>query len=51
VQTQIQLVNNLPVFTRLKTDRSYRTLILTDETVTALKHHKKILDDWMLKKG
>jgi integrase len=51
VQTQIQLVNNLPVFTRLKTDRSYRTLILTNESITALKHHKKILDGWMLKKG
>ena len=51
VQTQIQLVNNLPEFTRLKTDRSYRTLILTDETITALRHHKKILDGWMLKKG
>ncbi len=51
VQTQIQLVNNLPEFTRLKTDRSYRTLILTDETITALRHHKKILDGWMLKKA
>jgi integrase len=50
VQTQIQLVNNLPVFTRLKTDRSYRTLILTDETITALRHHRKILNDWKLKK-
>jgi integrase len=51
VQTQIQLVNNLPVFTRLKTDRSYRTLILTDETITALGHHKELLNGWMLKKG
>ena len=51
VQTQIQLVNNRPVFTRLKTDRSYRTLILTEETITALGHHKEILNGWMLKKG
>jgi integrase len=51
VQTQIQLVDNLPVFTRLKTERSYRTLVLTDETVTALRHHKEILNGWMLKKG
>ncbi len=51
VQTQIQLVDNLPVFTRLKTDRSYRTLILTSETIAALKHHKEIVNDWMLEKG
>jgi integrase len=51
VQTQIQLVNNLPIFTRLKTDRSYRTLILTNESITSLRHHKKILNEWMLKKG
>jgi integrase len=51
VQTQIQLVDGLPVFTRLKTERSYRTLILTDETVTALSQHKMIIGSWMVQAG
>jgi integrase len=51
VQTQIQLVDGLPVFTRLKTERSYRRLILTDETVAALSQHKMIIDSWMVQAG
>jgi integrase len=51
VQTQIQLLDGLPVFTRLKTERSYRTLILTDETVAALSQHKMIINSWMVQAG
>ena len=49
VQTQMQLVNNLPVFTRLKTDRSYRTLVLTKESLLALTQHKQIIDSWSMR--
>lgn len=49
VQTQMQLVNNEPVFTRLKTDRSYRTLVLTKESLQALIQHKHIIESWTLR--
>jgi integrase len=49
VQTQMQLVNNEPVFTRLKTDRSYRTLVLTQESLQSLTQHKQIIDSWAIR--
>ena len=49
VQAQMQLVNNEPVFTRLKTDRSYRTLVLTQESLKSLTQHKEIIDSWALR--
>lgn len=48
IQMQMQLVNNEPVFTRLKTDRSYRTLVLTQESLQALIQHKQIIDSWAM---
>ena len=44
VRVQMQLVNNEPVFIRLKTDRSYRTLVLTPESLQSLTQHKQIID-------
>jgi integrase len=49
VQAQMQLVNNEPIFTRLKTDRSYRTLVLTQESLQSLTQHKQIIDSWALR--
>ena len=49
VQAQMQLVDNEPVFTRLKTDRSYRTLVLTQESLQSLTQHKQIIDSWALR--
>ena len=49
VQAQMQLVNNEPVFTRLKTDRSYRTLVLTQESLQSLTKHKQIIDSWAMR--
>ena len=48
IERQMQLLNNEPVFTRLKTDRSYRTLVLTQETIQSLIHHKQIIDSWSM---
>jgi len=49
VQTQMQLVNNEPVFTRLKTERSYRTLVLAQESLQSLTQHKQIIDSWAIR--
>jgi integrase len=43
VTSQIQTVNGQRVFTDLKTERSRRTVILTDETSKALKEHADIV--------
>jgi integrase len=48
VQAQMQLVNNEPVFTRLKTDRSYRILVLTQESLQSIAQHKQIIDSWAM---
>jgi integrase len=43
LKTQIQLVDNKPTFTNLKTARSMRIVALTDETVQALYAHREIV--------
>ena len=48
VRTQMQLVNNESVFAKLKTDRSYRTVVLTQESLQALVQHKQIIDSWSI---
>ncbi len=49
IERQMQLLNDEPVFTRLKTDRSYRTLVLTQETLQSLIEHKQIIDSWSMR--
>lgn len=49
IKRQMQLLNNESVFTRLKTDRSYRTLVLTQETMQSLIEHKQIIDSWSMR--
>lgn len=44
VQTQIQYVDRKPVFTNLKTARSRRTVVLTQDTVEALMRHREIVE-------
>lgn len=43
LKTQIQLVENKPTFTNLKTARSTRTIALTDEGTRTLLSHKEIV--------
>jgi len=43
LRMQIQMVDRKPVFTRLKTTRSVRTIALTNETIQALYAHKEIV--------
>jgi integrase len=43
LKTQIQLVENKPTFTSLKTARSMRTIALTEEGIQALLSHKEIV--------
>lgn len=43
LKTQIQLVENKPTFTSLKTIRSMRTVALTEEGIQALLSHKEIV--------
>jgi hypothetical protein len=43
LKTQIQMVENRATFTSLKTARSMRTIVLTDETTQALLNHKEII--------
>ncbi len=49
VRNQMQLVDNLPVLTRLKTDRSYRTVVLTQDSAESLLAHKQIISSWSIK--
>ncbi len=49
VRTQMQLVNNESVFTKLKTDRSYRTVVLTQESLQSLAQHKQLIDSWSVR--
>jgi integrase len=44
VQAQIQYVDRKPMFTNLKTARSRRTVVLTQETIDALRGHVKIVE-------
>jgi len=44
VHAQIQYVDRKPVFTNLKTARSRRTVVLTQETIDALRGHVKIVE-------
>jgi len=46
VSNQIQRINGIATFTRLKTFRSYRTLVLTEETLESLRSHKKLIAKW-----
>lgn len=46
VSSQIQTINGEATFTRLKTNRSYRTLVLTEETLDALRIHEKLIGTW-----
>jgi integrase len=46
VSSQIQLINGEATFTRLKTNRSYRTLVLTDETLESLRIHNDLISKW-----
>ena len=46
VSNQIQRINGVATFTRLKTNRSYRTLVLTDETLESLRIHKDLISKW-----
>jgi integrase len=48
VSSQIQLVNRKPEFTRLKTNRSYRTLALTAETKESLQLHRDQIENWKI---
>lgn len=44
VSSQIQNIKGEASFTRLKTNRSYRTLVLTEETLDSLRHHKGLVE-------
>jgi integrase len=46
VATQIQTINGEATFTRLKTNRSHRTLVLTEETLESLRLHKSLISKW-----
>jgi integrase len=46
VTTQIQMINGEATFTRLKSNRSYRTLVLTEETLESLRFHKNLISKW-----
>lgn len=48
VSSQVQLVNRKPEFTRLKTNRSYRTLVLTAETLESLQLHRDQIENWKI---
>ena len=48
VTTQIQRVEGEEIFTRLKTNRSYRTLVLTKETLDSLRIHKDLIANWKM---
>jgi len=45
VSTQIQVIEGESRFTRLKTNRSYRTLVLTSETIDSLRLHQGLIND------
>lgn len=51
LKTQIQMVQNKPTFTSLKTARSMRTIALTDEGIQALLSHKEIVQIMKEKAG
>jgi integrase len=40
------MINGKATFTRLKTNRSYRTLVLTEETLESLRIHKNLIGKW-----
>jgi integrase len=44
IKQQVQFINGKIVFTQLKTDRSRRTLVLTQETLETLKEHLVIVN-------
>jgi len=46
VSIQIQMIKGEATFTKLKTNRSYRTLVLTKETLESLRIHKNLIDGW-----
>jgi len=46
VSNQIQRINGVATFTRLKTSRSYRTLVLTEETLESLRIHRILIAKW-----
>jgi integrase len=46
VSSQIQMINGKATFIRLKTNRSYRTLVLTEETLESLRIHKNLIGKW-----
>ena len=46
VSSQIQMISGKATFTRLKTNRSYRTLVLTEETLESLRIHKNLICRW-----
>ncbi len=48
ISSQIQLINGEAIFTRLKTNRSHRTLVLTEETLESLKFHKNLIGKWQI---
>jgi integrase len=51
VSSQIQLINGEAAFTKLKSSRSYRTLVLTDETLEVLRNHKRLIAQWKNAQG
>jgi integrase len=46
VSTQIQTINGKATFSRLKTNRSYRTLVMTGETLESLRFHRNLISKW-----
>lgn len=46
VSRQMQVIEGESKFTRLKTNRSYRTLVLTSETLDSLRLHQKLISEW-----
>jgi integrase len=48
ILTQIQIVDGKSAFVPLKTERSNRTVILTQETINVLREHRHLIQKWGL---
>ena len=51
IKTQIQIIDGKQAFSSLKTERSRRSLVLTETTREALAGHKKLVGEMFLKAG
>jgi integrase len=49
IHKQVQVVNRQQVFTNLKTDKSRRVIALTSETTMALKSHRRLIEQQILR--